>query len=470
MNPGQNATWIARSLQSVWHPCTQMKHHSASETALPLVPLARAQGVWLYDHEGRRYLDGISSWWVNLFGHANPDINAALKAQLDTLEHAMLAGFTHAPVVELSERLSAMTGGVLGHAFYASDGASAIEIALKMSFHYWRNRGQSDKREFICLKNSYHGETLGALSVTDVPLFRDAYDSLLRHAHVVSTPDARLAGLGETAADVAQRAAAELETLLQQRHGQIAALIIEPLVQCAAGMAMYDPSYLHTVRRLCDRYHIHLIADEIAVGCGRTGSFFASEQAREQTHGTSSSLATDTSTTRDTSVWPDFLTLSKGISGGYLPLSLVLTRDAIYQAFYDDQTARGFLHSHSYTGNALACRAALATLDLFDRHDVLATNRTRAARIAADLAPLASHPRVAHLRQCGMIFAFDVRTEDPGFSRRFFRTALDHELLLRPIGNTVYLMPPYVLDEAELALLTERTLSTFETVIQACHD
>lgn len=436
---------VARSLRSVWHPCTQMQHHET----LPLVPVSHGRGAWLYDTSGDRYLDAISSWWVNLFGHANPRINSALKSQLDLLEHAMLAGFTHEPVVELSEQLAARTDNVLGHCFYASDGASAVEIALKMSFHSWRNHGQSDKREFVCLQGSYHGETIGALSVTDVPIFRDAYGPLLQQAHVVMSPNARAAKDGESAADVARRAAAALENLLQERAQHIAAIIVEPLVQCATGMAMYDPVYLQEVRTLCDRYQVHMIADEIAVGCGRTGTFFACEQA---------------------AIWPDFLCLSKGISGGYLPLSLVMTRDEIYQAFYDSDIRRAFLHSHSYTGNPLACRAALATLAIFDEDDVINTNRVRAARLTAALAPLAAREEVSHFRQCGMIWAFDAVIADTDaaatFSHRFFTTALEHELLLRPIGNTVYLMPPYILNNEEIDTLATRTHAVFKKVME----
>jgi adenosylmethionine-8-amino-7-oxononanoate aminotransferase len=443
----KESDWVARSLRSVWHPCTQMQHHET----VPLVPVSHGRGAWLFDADGRRYLDAISSWWVNLFGHANPRINAALKDQLDRLEHAMLAGFTHEPVIALSEQLAARTGHVLGHCFYASDGASAVEIALKMSFHYWRNMGQTDKREFVYLQGGYHGETIGALAVTDVALFRDAYGPLLRQAHVVPTPDARGAQEGETAADVARRAAGALETLLQEHAGRIAAVIVEPLVQCAAGMAMHDPVYLAEVRALCDRYQVHLIADEIAVGCGRTGTFFACEQA---------------------AIWPDFICLSKGISGGYLPLSLVMTRDAIYQAFYAADVTRGFLHSHSYTGNPLACRAALATLAIFDEDDVLNRNAAWAGRLTAALAPLADHPRVRHFRQRGMIWAFDAEfdaeVDDAAtFSRRFFTAALEHELLLRPIGHTVYLMPPYVLSNEEIDGLAARTRAVFEQVIGA---
>ncbi|PCE25877.1 adenosylmethionine--8-amino-7-oxononanoate transaminase [Paraburkholderia acidicola] len=446
MNPSASTEdWVARSLRAVWHPCTQMKHHER----LPLVAVARGAGAWLYDRDGHRYLDAISSWWVNLFGHANPRINAALKTQLDTLEHAMLAGCTHEPAVELAERLGALTDHTLGHAFFASDGASAVEIALKMSFHTWRNRGFDEKREFVCVANSYHGETIGALGVTDVALFKDAYDPLIRHAHVVASPDARHAQPGENAQDVARRALDSVRVLFEARSTKIAALIVEPLVQCAAGMAMHDASYIAGLRALCDQYGVHLIADEIAVGCGRTGTFFACEQAQ---------------------VWPDFLCLSKGISGGYLPLSIVLSRDEIYAAFYDDDTARGFLHSHSYTGNPLACRAALATLDLFASDDVLATNARKSATLRAALAPLGEHPQVRNLRQCGTIFAFDAALDDPNaaktFSRRFFEHALQRELLLRPIGTTVYLMPPYILDDSELDLLATRTRETFDATLK----
>ena len=414
-----------------------MQHHET----VPLIPVSHGRGVWLYDHQGNRYLDAISSWWVNLFGHANPRINAALREQLDMLEHAMLAGFTHEPVIQLSERLAALTQHQLGHAFYASDGASAVEIALKMSFHAWRNMGQGGKQEFVCLKGSYHGETIGALAVTDVALFKDAYGPLLRATQTVMSPDARQAGEGETAADVARRAAADVERMFIERAGKIAAIIIEPLVQCATGMAMHDPLYLKLVRELCDKHGVHLILDEIAVGCGRTGTFFACEQA---------------------GIWPDFLCLSKGISGGYLPLSIVLSRDEIYQAFYDADVTRGFLHSHSYTGNPLACRAALATLDIFAEDHVLEANKARSRKLTEALAPLANHEHTGNFRNRGMIWAFDAVGATPGFSRRFFTEGTKQELLLRPIGNTVYLMPPYILSDEEIDGLAARTLSVFE--------
>jgi adenosylmethionine---8-amino-7-oxononanoate aminotransferase len=430
MNQIAHTDWVARSLASVWHPCTQMQHHET----LPLMAISHGKGAWLYDYEGRRYLDAVSSWWVNLFGHANPRINAALNDQLEKLEHAMLAGFTHAPVVQLSERLAAKTNHALGHCFFASDGASAVEIALKMSFHAWRNAGHPQKQEFVCLTGSYHGETVGALGVTDMPLFTEAYGGMYRRAHVVASP----AAYGEL------NALSQMRALLERRAGQISAVIVEPLVQCAGGMAMYEASYLSQLRALCDQFSVHLIADEIAVGCGRTSSFFACEQA---------------------AIWPDFMCLSKGISGGYLPLSLVMTTDDIYQAFYHPDIGRAFLHSHSYTGNPLACRAALATLDIFDEDDVLLKNRERADKLGAALAAVAAHPNVSNARQTGMICAFDVTPEvTDGFSRRFFAAALQQGVLLRPIGTTVYWMPPYVVSDEEIALLGDATLAVLEKV------
>jgi adenosylmethionine-8-amino-7-oxononanoate aminotransferase len=410
-----------------------MKQHET----FPLIPIQRGEGVWLYDADGKRYLDGISSWWVNLFGHNNPRIKDAIKSQLDQLEHVMLAGFTHEPVVALSEKLSELTG--LGHAFYASDGASATEIALKMSFHYWRNSGQSGKTQFISLKNSYHGETLGALGVTDVAIFKDTYAPLLMQSAQMPSPDFRESEAGVSAEAMALCAAAALEDYLARHHANIAAFIIEPIVQCAGGMAMYHPVYLQRARELCTRYQVHLIADEIAVGFGRTGTMFACEQAAAKV----SDIA-------------DFICLSKGITGGYLPLSAVLTSDLIYQAFYDERTAKGFLHSHSYTGNPLACSAALATLGIFADDAVLEKNRILADYIKSQASSLAELP-IQHLRQQGMILALDVLGAQPGFAQRCYAEALKQGLLLRPIGNTVYLMPPYSISREEVDYMLTAT-------------
>jgi len=417
-----NQDLLKRSLQAVWHPCTQMKLHET----YPLIPIQRGDGVWLYDADGKQYLDAVSSWWVNLFGHNNSRIKDAIKQQLDSLEHVMLAGFTHEPVVALSEKLAKLTG--LGHAFYASDGASATEIALKMSFHYWCNIGNSGKTKFISLQNSYHGETLGSLGVTDVAIFKDTYAPLLIQSAQVPSPDSRLAEAGESAEDFALRCAEKLEQYVAQHHAELAAFIIEPLVQCAAGMGMYHPVYLAKARAICTKYEVHLIADEIAVGFGRTGTMFACEQG---------------------GIKPDFICLSKGITGGYLPLSAVLTTDNVYQAFYHDATIKGFLHSHSYTGNPLACSAALATLAIFDADNVVQKNREKSALIVEKMQVLTDLP-IKHLRHQGMIFAFDVSTQNAQFSKQCYQVGINRSLLLRPIGNTVYFMPPYTITAAEI--------------------
>lgn len=426
----------ARSLARVWHPCTSM----ARAAQRPPLPLARGEGPWLFDSEGRRYFDAISSWWVNLFGHSDEGLRAAITAQLNTLPHAMLAGCTHEPVVRLAERLCARTGGALAHASFGSDGASAVEIALKQSFHAWRNQGRAGKRGFVALRGGYHGETLGALSVTDVAIFRDAYDPLLMRSRLVDAPDSRLGNQDQ--------ALAALAALLASEADQLAAVLIEPLVQGAAGMVMHSPDYLRELRRLCTAHGVHLIADEIAVGCGRTGRFFAWSH-------------TEPAGPAD---WPDFLLLSKGITGGTLPLSVVLGSEAVFQAFWSDDPTRAFLHSHSYTGNPLACAAANAVLDRFDAGQE-ARCAEQAAWLAQAFAPLAQDPRVAHLRQRGTILAFDLPGAAADVAERFHLAGRAHGLLIRPIGRTVYLMPPYLVDPPTAAWLAEAVSDTLNDVV-----
>ncbi|OGI41557.1 MAG: adenosylmethionine--8-amino-7-oxononanoate transaminase [Candidatus Muproteobacteria bacterium RBG_16_62_13] len=428
-----NPSLADRDRRFVWHPCTPTRDLDN----LPPIPIRSARGAWLEDFDGKRYLDAISSWWVNLFGHSHPAINAAIRDQLEHAEHVMLAGFTHEPVIRLSERLAALTG--LGHCYYASDGSAAVEIALKMSFHYWRNRGEPRRTRYVCLANSYHGETLGTLSVSDVGLYRQVYAPLLLQPLVAPSPDAYARERDETSADVARRQMTAMERLLDQHRGEICAVIVEPLVQCAGGMRMHDPLYLKLLRAACDRHRVHLIADEIAVGFGRTGTMFAGEQA---------------------GVTPDFLLLGKGLTGGYLPLSVCLTTDDIYRAFDAEHgSPAAFLHSHSYTGNALACAAANATLDLFESGEVLARNRELAAHMARATAPLAGHPQVADIRQTGMILAIELcrhketRAPYPAAERRgrrVYRYALEQGALLRPLGDVIYFMPPYVITPEEI--------------------
>jgi len=432
--PDNNA-YAARDLAHVWHPCTQMKDHES----LPMIPIRCGEGVWLEDFNGKRYLDAISSWWVNLFGHSNPRINAALARQLGRLEHVILAGFTHEPVIALSEALTALAPAGLTRCFYADNGSSAVEVALKMSFHYWRNVGLTEKRRFITLSNSYHGETLGALSVGDVELYKSTYKPLLLDVITVPSPDCYEREPGESWVDHSKRMFAHMEEALAKHAHETAAVIVEPLVQCAGNMRMYDPEYLRLLREACDRHGVHLIADEIAVGFGRTGTMFACEQAR---------------------IRPDFMCLSKGLTGGYLPLSAVLTTQAVYDAFYDEYAKlNAFLHSHSFTGNPLACTAALATLSIFREDDVLARNRELAAHMGARARELQDHPNVAEVRQTGMIVAIEMvrdkrsRTPFDWRERRglaVYRHGLERGMLLRPVGNVVYFMPPYVITPDEI--------------------
>ncbi|MCP4695478.1 MAG: adenosylmethionine--8-amino-7-oxononanoate transaminase [Gammaproteobacteria bacterium] len=431
---------VKRDLAVVWHPCTQMKDHET----LPLIPMRRGEGVWLEDFEGKRYIDAISSWWVNLFGHANPRINAAVRVQLDTLEHVMLAGFSHEPVIELSERLVKLAPQGLCRCFYADNGSSAIEVALKMSFHYWRNQGRTRKTKFLTLENGYHGETLGALAAGNVPLFKETYRPLLMEVITAPSPDCFYREAGESWPAYTRRRFAAMETLLEKHADELCAVIIEPLVQGAGGMRMYDPVYLSLLRKACDHYQVHLIADEIAVGFGRTGTMFACEQA---------------------GITPDFMCLSKGLTGGYLPLSAVLTTDTVYQAFYQDYTnLTAFLHSHSYTGNPLACSAALATLDIFEQDNVLENNRVLAKVMGEAASDLKDHPHVAEVRQCGMILAIEMvkdkasRTPYPWQERRglrVYRHALEQGALLRPLGDVIYFIPPYVITPEQIHQITQ---------------
>jgi len=445
------ATWRDRDLASIWHPCTQMHDHAHG---VPMIPIARGDGAWLIGMDGKRYLDAISSWWTNLFGHANPRIAAALKDQLGRLEHVIFAGFTHAPAVELAEQLLRVAPPGLARVFYADNGSSAIEVALKMSFHYWRNSGRGGKTRFVALTGSYHGETLGALSVTDVPLYRATYAPLLHEPIFVAAPDCQEREPGQGWREHSLRKLDDMRTALERHAHEVCAVIVEPLVQCAAGMRMYDPAYLTGLRKLCDEFEVHLIADEIAVGFGRTGTLFACEQAN---------------------ITPDFLCLSKGLTGGFLPLSAVLTTAAVYAAFYAEYAGgKAFLHSHSYTGNPLACRAALETLAIFRDEAVLQRNRALAARMAARIVQLGGHPHVADVRQTGMIAALDLvrdaRTREPfpSVERRGLRVylhGLDRGVLLRPLGNVVYFMPPYAITPDEIDLMIDVAIGGIEKAV-----
>ena len=421
---------------------------------IPMLGIARAEGAWLHATDGRRYLDAVSSWWTNIFGHRHPRIVAGLKDQLDRLDHIMLAGMTHEPAVALAEQLVGIAPPGLSRVFYADNGSSAVEVALKMSFHYWRNQGRPSRNRFIALSGGYHGETIGALSVTDVALYRATYAPLLFDPILAPSADDYLREPGQSRADHVQSRLLDMRQLLDTHAHEVAALIIEPLVQCAGGMRMHDAQYVAGLRRLCDEFEVHLIADEIAVGFGRTGTLFACEQA---------------------AITPDFLCLSKGLTGGMLPLSAVLTHERVHAAFYAEYSSgKAFLHSHSYTGNALACRAALETLAIFRDEPVLERNRVLAAHLQDRLSGLADHPHVADIRQRGMIAAVELvrdresRAEFAAHERRGLRVylhGLERGVILRPLGNVVYFMPPYCVTIEEIDLMVDAAIEGIERAV-----
>ncbi len=426
-----------RDLDVLWHPCTQMKDHET----LPLTPIKKGYGVYLEDYEGNKFIDAISSWWVNIFGHANPYINKKIKEQLDTLEHVILAGFTQEPIIKLSERLVKLTPKNLDKCFYADNGSSAVEVALKMSFHAHKNDGKSkNKTTFVSLKNSYHGETIGALSVGDVELYKDTYAPLLLQTLQTAVPK-------DMSEEAARIAAKEFEVLCQERADELSALILEPLVQGAGYMHMYHPLFLSLVRNTCTKYNVHLIADEVMVGFGRTGKLFACEHA---------------------DMSPDFLVLSKGITGGYLPLSVVLTSNEIYAKFYCDYNEhKAFLHSHSYTGNTLACAAANATLDIFENDEVIVKNQQKIKYINEKLQKFTNLKNVASVRQQGMIAVVELKgyASQERIGLKVHQYCLEKGVLIRPLGHIVYFMPPYIITNSEIDMMMDTTYDAMKSIL-----
>jgi adenosylmethionine---8-amino-7-oxononanoate aminotransferase len=426
--------------EHVWHPCTQQKDHET----MPPIPIVRGEGVFLVDVDGNRYIDGVSSWWVNLFGHNHPRLNGALVRQTERIAHHIFAGFTHEPAVELAHRLIQRAPAGLNKVFFADNGSAAVEVALKMSFQYWQQTGKPGKTRFVSVSDAYHGETLGALAVGGCDLYRSTYRPILMEGFQVPGPDCFRCPYGLHRTTCAAECFEHMENLVVREHERIAGVIIEPLIQGAAGMRIYSPVYLRKLRALCDDYDIHYIADEIAVGFGRTGTFFANEQA---------------------GVSPDLMCLSKGITGGYLPLAVTLATDDIYQAFYDEySTMKAFLHSHSYTGNPLACAVAVEVLNIFDEEGILESLVPKGDLLNAAARRFEAHPHVGEFRQCGMVAAIEMVREKTGKvpfpwpERRgleVYRRALRKGALLRPLGNVIYFMPPLTIAGHDLERLLD---------------
>jgi adenosylmethionine---8-amino-7-oxononanoate aminotransferase len=409
----------------VWHPYTQML------TQAPLLPIVRGEGVYLYTEDGRKILDGISSWWVNIHGHSHPKLNAALAAQAQQIEHVIFAGCTHRPAVELAERLVEVMPPGLNRVFYSDNGSTAVEAAIKMAIQYWRNRGEPQRSGLITLHHAYHGDTVGAMSASEDSVFTRAFTSLLFPVARADAPYCYRCPLGLKRATCRIDCLGDLEQRLAEHGERTAAVLIEPMLQAAGGMIVWPAEFLGGVRRLCDRHGVLLIADEVLTGFGRTGRMFACEHAQ---------------------VTPDILCLSKALTAGYLPLGVTAATDAIYQAFLSMDRGQAFFHGHSYTANPLACAVAIASLELFHESDVLGRVGRLEQQLRAGLEPLRALPCVGEVRVIGGIGVVEL-AGDSGYladiGTRLGAAFLERDLLLRPLGNIVYFMPPYAITDAE---------------------
>ena len=442
---------LVRDFHHVWHPCTQMKDHAE----VPPLLIDRAEGIYLYDREGHRYMDVISSWWVNLFGHNHPRINQAIKDQLDKMAHVMFAGVTHQPAIDLAEKLVNTSSPQLTKVFFSDNGSTSVEVALKMSLQYWVQTGKPQKTKFIYLKGGYHGETLGALSVCGMNLFREKFEKVLPKNLEVEGPDCLRCPFGLQRESCNAECFEPMAQAIENNRESAAGVILEPLVQGAAGMKMYPPMYLKKLEDACKASGVHVIYDEVAVGFGRTGSLFVSEHH---------------------SLNPDFLCLSKGITSGYLPLAATLTTDEIYQAFYDEyETFKLFIHSHSYSANPLACAAANVTLDLLTEAGFMESLKPKIESISEQGERLRDLPWCGEFRQTGMIAAVELvqnrETLEPfpiaqRVGHQIFLEGLKREVVLRPLGNVVYFIPPLVIEPDEIATMMNAAHESIITVLK----
>jgi adenosylmethionine-8-amino-7-oxononanoate aminotransferase len=433
---------IEKDLKFIWHPYTQMKDAAAN----PPVLIKRASGLRLYDNSGRSYYDTISSWWCNVHGHNHPGLKQAINRQLESLEHVLFAGFTHGPAIALAEKLIKLTGGRLSRVFYSDNGSTAVEVALKMSFQYWRNIGIRSKKKFVCLDYGYHGDTVGTMSVSGVDMFNDSFKPLFFPSIRVPTPYCYRCPMGKERDKCSYDCIKPLEKILKKRNKDICALIIEPLILCAGGMILYPKEYLRQAALLGQKYNVHLILDEVATGFGRTGKMFAFQHIP--------------------GIRPDFLCLSKGISAGYLPLAATLTTDKVYRAFYADYSRKKtFFHGHTYTANPLACAAGLASLEIFDKEKSLGNAKKVSLQLQEGLSRFKGLDIVGDIRQIGVIAALEL-VKNKNTKERFppkkrlgfqiYRSGLKEGLVLRPLGDIIYLFLPLSIKKTELRDILRR--------------
>lgn len=423
-----------KDMKYIFHPCSQMKDYEA----LPPMVITHGKGVYVTDESGKKYLDCVSSWWVNLFGHSNERINKALIDQVQKLEHIIFANFTHKPAIELGELLIEIAPKGLEKIFFADNGSSSIEIALKLSFQYHKQTKNSKKKKFISLENGYHGETLGALGITDVALFTDIYKPLINESIKVKGPSCFKCEYSKKRETCSAECFEHMEKVILENHYDISGVIIEPIVQGAGGMKIYSPVYLKKLRKITQQYNINFIADEIAVGFGRTGKMFALEHAN---------------------ISPDIMCVGKGLTAGYFPMSLVLMTGKIYDEFYSDYSlGKSFLHSHSYSGNPLGCAVAVESLKIFKEENILKTIESKGEYLRKNIKKtFVNNKWIGEYRQIGLIGALElVNKNKKNFNPKLrigyeiYKIALSKGAILRPIGNVIYFMPPYVISEKEI--------------------
>ena len=446
--------WIEKDLKYVWHPDTQMKQYEGKDFKPVLIE--KGKGIYLYDADGNEYIDGVSSWWVNTLGHSNEKLNKILTEQAEKIEHVLLADFTHRPAIELAEKLIKLAGEPFSKVFYSDDGSTAVEVALKMAYQYWYQKGKPEKKYFVSMTDSYHGDTLGSVSVGGIDIYKKIFSPLVFDTIKVCAPFCYRCPKGRKSENCSFNCIEEVENLFKQRNGEIAAIIVEPLVQGAAGMRMYPAGYLTKLRELCDRHDILLIDDEVAMAFGRTGKYFAYEHA---------------------GIKPDIFCVAKGITAGYIPLAATITTNKIYNAFYDDfSTLKTFYHGHSFTGNPVACAIAVENLKIMEQEKIIDKLQPKIKKLKSCLDKFKTLEHAGDIRHTGMIGAVemvkDKNTKEPynfdeRMGHRVFLEALKNGAILRPIGNVIYFMPPLIITEHEIEKLTDIAYSAIKKVTES---